>query len=189
MTSISTFSAPGLQPSLQGSSTPAPSAKPIVSAPTRAALSTPASPTAVSGPTGQSGASGTPSPSQSSALSLPNAKEAATKVAAQAAQASQATRQAVALQAQQAAAAKTAPLIDVEELRQKVDEAIGRLNDQLQESQTRLGFQIDQGTDSLVIKVMNKQTGELVRQIPTEVAVKLLQNPEDIKGLLLDEEL
>jgi flagellar protein FlaG len=120
---------------------------------------------------------------------MPNAKQAAVKVVAQAAQASQATRQAIALQAQQAAAAKTEPLIDVEELRKKVDEAISRLNDQLQESQTKLGFQVDQATDSLVIKVMNKQTGELVRQIPTEVAVKLLQNPQEIKGLLLDEEL
>ena len=189
MTSISTSSAPGLQPSLQGSAAPAPSVKPIVSAPTRVVPSAPASPAAVSGPTGQNGGSAGSSPSQSSAFSMPNAKEAATKVAAQAAQASQATRQAIALQAQQAAAAKTEPLIDVEELRKKVDEAISRLNDQLQESQTKLGFQVDQVTDSLVIKVMNKQTGELVRQIPTEVAVKLLQNPQEIKGLLLDEEL
>ena len=189
MTSISTSSVPGPQPNLQGSVAPAPSARAIAPTPTRVAPSAPASPAAVSGPSGQNGGGGSFAPSQSSALSMPNAKEAATKVAAQAAQASQATRQAIALQAQQAAAAKTEPLIDVEELRKKVDEAISRLNDQLQESQTKLGFQVDQATDSLVIKVMNKQTGELVRQIPTEVAVRLLQNPNALKGLLFDEAL
>lgn len=75
------------------------------------------------------------------------------------------------------------------EYRQKIEEAISRLNDQLERKQTNLGFRIDEQTDIVVVSVTNKETGELIRQIPAEAIVRLAQDSESFKGVLFDEAL
>jgi flagellar protein FlaG len=70
----------------------------------------------------------------------------------------------------------------------KVDEAVQRLNEQMQHSQRELGFSVDNKTDRLIVKVTNKETGELVRQIPAEAVVKMAQSIESLKGVLFDKE-
>ena len=79
--------------------------------------------------------------------------------------------------------------IDLAAMQKRLDQAIEHLNEQLQNSQTNLGFSIDSETDIVVVKVTNKETGELVRQIPAEAVVRLAGKMEDLKGLLLDENL
>ena len=79
--------------------------------------------------------------------------------------------------------------IDLAAMQKRLDQAIEHLNEQLQSSQTNLGFSIDSETDIVVVKVTNKETGELVRQIPAEAVVRLAGKMEDLKGLLLDENL
>jgi flagellar protein FlaG len=75
------------------------------------------------------------------------------------------------------------------ENRQMLEEAISRLNDQLERKQTNLGFRIDDQTDIVVVSVTNKETGKLIRQIPAEAVVRLSQNIESLKGVLFDEAL
>jgi flagellar protein FlaG len=79
--------------------------------------------------------------------------------------------------------------IDLADMQKRLDQAIEHLNEQLRTSQTNLGFSIDSETDIVVVKVTNKETGELVRQIPAEAVVRLAGKMEDLKGLLLDENL
>lgn len=79
--------------------------------------------------------------------------------------------------------------IDLAAMQKRLDQAIENLNNQLQSSQTNLGFSIDSETDIVMVKVTNKQTGELVRQIPAEAVVRLAAKMDDLKGLLLDESL
>ena len=79
--------------------------------------------------------------------------------------------------------------IDLAAMQKRLDQAIENLNEQLQSSQTNLGFSVDSETDIVVVKVTNKETGELVRQIPAEAVVRLAGKMEDLKGLLLDENL
>jgi len=79
--------------------------------------------------------------------------------------------------------------IDLAAMQKRLEQAIENLNEQLQSSQTNLGFSIDTETDIVVVKVTNKETGELVRQIPAEAVVRLAGKMEDLKGLLLDENL
>jgi flagellar protein FlaG len=79
--------------------------------------------------------------------------------------------------------------IDLAAMQKRLDQAIEHINEQLQSSQTNLGFSIDSETDIVVVKVTNKETGELVRQIPAEAVVRLAGKMEDLKGLLLDENL
>ena len=41
----------------------------------------------------------------------------------------------------------------------------------------------------IVVKVENKQTGEIIRQIPPEEIVRLARNIEKLLGLLMDEKV
>ncbi len=74
-----------------------------------------------------------------------------------------------------------------EELRMNMQEAVARLNEQMQSKGRDLSFSIDERIDRSIITVRNLKTGELVRQIPTEDMVRLAHSIEDMKGLLFNE--
>ncbi len=76
-----------------------------------------------------------------------------------------------------------------EELRKNLQEAVTRLNDQMQSKGRDLSFSVDETIDRTIITVKNLQTGEVVRQIPTEEVVRLAHSIEDMKGLLFNETL
>ena len=76
-----------------------------------------------------------------------------------------------------------------EELRQHLQEAVSRLNEQMQRTSRDLSFSIDQRINRTIITVKNLQTGEVVRQIPTEEVVRLAHSIEDMKGLLFNKML
>ena len=76
---------------------------------------------------------------------------------------------------------------DIEEMRRSLEEAVARLNDQMAQTRRNLNFRVDDVVDRTVVTVRNSQTGELVRQIPSESMLKLAHSIEDIKGLLLNE--
>ena len=48
-------------------------------------------------------------------------------------------------------------------------------------------FVVDRDTDMIIIRIKDKDTGELIRQIPPEVAVKLARNIAEFMGILFDE--
>ncbi|ABS60266.1 flagellar protein FlaG [Fervidobacterium nodosum] len=48
-------------------------------------------------------------------------------------------------------------------------------------------FKIDKDTNMVVIKIKDPDTGEIIRQIPPELAVKLAKNIQEILGVLMDE--
>jgi flagellar protein FlaG len=74
-------------------------------------------------------------------------------------------------------------------MQRRLDEAIERLNEQMKQNQTKLGFVVDSATDRLIVKVMNKETGEVVRQIPGEAVIKIAQSIQSMKGMFFDQEL
>jgi hypothetical protein len=79
------------------------------------------------------------------------------------------------------------PLVDFENIREQLAEAIAALNDQMERNGRGLKFSIDDTINRHIIVVSNTQTGEVVRQIPTEVAVRVAHSIEEVKGLLSDE--
>jgi flagellar protein FlaG len=54
---------------------------------------------------------------------------------------------------------------------------------------TSLAFSVDKPTGKTVIKVMDKETDEMIRQIPPEDALKLMANMRDVLGMLMDVEI
>ena len=72
------------------------------------------------------------------------------------------------------------------EVRQSLQEAVSILNRQLNEHNRGIGFSVDNALETPVVTVRSTVTGEVVRQIPNEAAVKMAHNIESIKGLLIN---
>jgi len=73
---------------------------------------------------------------------------------------------------------------DANRMRQNLNEAIGKLNDMMVSGGRGLNFSMDERLGRPIIYVKNSQTGEVVRQIPNEVVVRIAHGIEDLKGLL-----
>ena len=73
---------------------------------------------------------------------------------------------------------------DASEVRQNLQEAVKMLNQQLSSTKRGLGFQIDEAVGGPVVTVRSAESGEVVRQIPNEVVVRVAHNIEKVKGLL-----
>ena len=74
-----------------------------------------------------------------------------------------------------------------EEVRRNLAEAVERMNDQMRENGRALAFSVDEKVDRTVITVRQRETGEVVRQIPSEQVLKVAHSIEDIKGLLFNQ--
>jgi len=75
---------------------------------------------------------------------------------------------------------------DASEVRQNLQEAVSMLNQQMASTNRGLGFRIDEAVGGPVVTVRSADTGEVVRQIPNEVVVRVAYNIEKMKGLLLN---
>lgn len=73
---------------------------------------------------------------------------------------------------------------DFEEIRRNLQEAVQHLNEQAQRGRQDLNFSLDKSVNRFVITVKNSNSGEVIRQIPDEVILKIGRSLEDIKGLL-----
>jgi len=75
---------------------------------------------------------------------------------------------------------------DASEVRQNIQDAVNMLNQQMSSTKRGLGFQIDEAVGGPVVTVRSAETGEVVRQIPNEVIVRIAHNIDKAKGLLLN---
>jgi flagellar protein FlaG len=48
-----------------------------------------------------------------------------------------------------------------------------------------LAFSVDEDSGSAIVKVMDIDTGDIIRQIPSDEALELAQKLQDVKGLLM----
>ena len=69
---------------------------------------------------------------------------------------------------------------------QSLDQAVSSLNDYMKVSHRDLDFSVDSDTGIQVVKVVASDTGEIIRQIPSEVALKLAQSLKDGNTSLFD---
>lgn len=71
------------------------------------------------------------------------------------------------------------------ESRKNLQDAVSMLNDQVASHKNGLGFSLNEHIDVPVVTVRNTVTGEVVRQIPNEVVLRVAQNIDTVqKGLL-----
>lgn len=60
------------------------------------------------------------------------------------------------------------------------------LNQALEKINIGLQFTKNEDSDKLVVKVLNKDTEEVIRQIPPEAMIEMAQKLEELSGVLID---
>jgi len=68
--------------------------------------------------------------------------------------------------------------------REDVEDMVEALEDFANTVQTRLNFTIDDGTKDVVVKIMDKETNEVIKQFPAEEMLELREKMQDLSGLL-----
>ncbi|MFC1481111.1 flagellar protein FlaG [Candidatus Neomarinimicrobiota bacterium] len=58
-----------------------------------------------------------------------------------------------------------------------------------QVSSTKVTFDVDEETGEQIIRVLNKETGEVIRQVPAEELINLAARMDQLKGLIFSEEV
>ena len=70
----------------------------------------------------------------------------------------------------------------------ELERAVESLNQALQDIKRELRFSVDENTGRTIVKVINADTDEVVRQIPSEQLLNAVRHMEQQAGLLLDTE-
>lgn len=76
---------------------------------------------------------------------------------------------------------------EMQELRSDLEETIRALNIKMEVKSSRLNFSVDEVSDRVMVTVTNKNTGEIVRQVPADAILKVAHNMEALKGVIFDE--
>lgn len=66
-----------------------------------------------------------------------------------------------------------------------VDQAVEKINTAVQAVSQKLEFSIDKDTDSFIVKVVDKETKEVIRQIPSEELLNIAKALDKLQGLLI----
>ena len=82
-----------------------------------------------------------------------------------------------------------APAIGKQPERADLEKAVTDMREFVQATQRSLDFSIDDSTHRVVVKVINTDNGEVIRQIPSETALKLAQNLSSASNLLFDDKV
>jgi uncharacterized FlaG/YvyC family protein len=71
--------------------------------------------------------------------------------------------------------------------RDEVSEIVDRLNNGVKDMHERMSFSYNEKTQRIIVKVLDNETNEVVREIPSKEAIKLLEHIQDFLGMLVDE--
>jgi len=69
---------------------------------------------------------------------------------------------------------------------EKVKSAVSDIEQFLSSSRRNLEFSTDEESGRIVVKVIASETGELVRQLPSEEALRIAQSLSDVNSILFD---
>ncbi|WP_075792888.1 flagellar protein FlaG [Massilia putida] len=69
--------------------------------------------------------------------------------------------------------------------REEVDSAVKKLNESLPGSSQTLQFSVDHDSKEIVVKLIDQNTQEVVRQIPSAEALRIAKSIDKMQGLLI----
>lgn len=79
--------------------------------------------------------------------------------------------------------------VNVSIAEEQLIQTIERAVKSLQGPQTILEISIHQKTHDIMVKILNKDTGELIREVPPEKTLDLVANMMEIAGILIDQKV
>ncbi len=69
--------------------------------------------------------------------------------------------------------------------REQVNQAVEAINKTIQAASQNLEFSVDKDTRDVIVKVIDQQTKQVLRQIPTEEALDIAKSLDKLQGLLI----
>jgi len=69
-----------------------------------------------------------------------------------------------------------------------ISEAMERVASTAKLFNRKIQLRVDEESNMVIVKIIDKETNEVIRQVPPEELVKLSRNARDLKGLLIDKE-
>lgn len=75
---------------------------------------------------------------------------------------------------------------DARDVRARLDAAVSDIQKHVQGVRRNLNFSIDDATGDVVVKVIDGDSGKVVRQIPSEEVLKLAARLEDMRSLMFE---
>ena len=69
---------------------------------------------------------------------------------------------------------------------EKVKNAVSEIEKFLSSTRRNLEFSTDEESGKIVVKVIASETGELIRQLPSEEALRIAHNLNDVTSILFD---
>ncbi|MCC7136249.1 MAG: flagellar protein FlaG [Nitrosomonas sp.] len=88
-----------------------------------------------------------------------------------------------------AASQKAAPVAQAgKSSPEQVEDAVKQIEQFTQSVAQNLKFSIDEDTGKTVVKIMDSQTNELIRQIPSEEAINIARTLGKIEGVLFNDQ-
>ena len=73
-----------------------------------------------------------------------------------------------------------------QEIARELHEAAARANAYFRQTETSIEFVVSSHTGRTIIRIVESETGKLVRQIPPEELVRLSERMSELRGLLFD---
>lgn len=65
---------------------------------------------------------------------------------------------------------------------QTVNDALNKVNDSMQAWATGIRFEMDDDTEQMVVKLVNNETGDVIRQVPSEAMLKVAKMIIQLQG-------
>ena len=72
--------------------------------------------------------------------------------------------------------------------RSQVEGAVSAIQEFVQSVKRNLDFRVDDSSGRVVVKVTDRESGDVIRQMPTEEALKLAESLDEVRSLLFKAE-
>lgn len=72
--------------------------------------------------------------------------------------------------------------------REEVEDAVAVIQEFVQSVRRNVNFSLDEASERVVVKVTDSESGDVIRQIPSEEALKLAENLSEVRSLLFKAE-
>ena len=79
--------------------------------------------------------------------------------------------------------------LTLEAMRESFRESVEAANERLSSRGTSISMAIDKATDTVIVQIKDQQSGDTVRQIPSQQALQISRNIERLTGIMIDQKV
>lgn len=69
---------------------------------------------------------------------------------------------------------------------EKIERTVAALSEMLEQTNVGLQYRVDEGTGDVVVSVIDRNTGDVIRQLPPEQILKMRQHLQELMGVMFD---